>query len=150
MGILIIRPTIRNGTGCCVRYAKATIGMRYKGGIRASNVVAIRRVFTDPSEGQCAMMPKEKAYKKWIQQQPSCVSGQFSEYFNGEGFCIAAHVRRVKHGAGTGIKPAMRYVPLTHDEHLLQHQHGESYFHPANWWDEKVSYYQKLYQRRRA
>lgn len=86
------------------------------------------------------------AYRVWVQTQPSCISGRFTAYINGEGRCIAAHVRRVKWGAGTGIKPAMAYVPLTNDEHMLQHQQGESYFHPATWWEDQVLKYQQLYK----
>lgn len=91
------------------------------------------------------MSEEERAYKVWIQSQRSCISGHFSVYINGEGRCIAAHCRRIKWGAGTGIKPTFCYVPLTHKEHELQHQKGESYFNPSEWWEQKVEYYQQLY-----
>jgi hypothetical protein len=67
----------------------------------------------------------DEQFREWVQRQPSCVSGHFSEYVNGEGRCIAAHVRRAGE-SGTAFKGEYAAVPLTHDEHLLQHQKGES------------------------
>lgn len=63
-------------------------------------------------------------YHAWIQRQKSCVSHRFSEYVEGEGRCIAAHVRRAS-DAGTAFKPEFHQVPLTDEEHQLQHQYGE-------------------------
>ncbi len=63
-------------------------------------------------------------YHQWIQRQPSCISGTSSEYVDGEGRCVAAHVRRAG-PAGTGYKPPYHQIPMTNDEHQLQHQHGE-------------------------
>lgn len=81
-------------------------------------------------------------FRAWVQKQRSCVSGRFSEYLgSGEGRCIAAHVRRVAHGAGTGCKPPFSAVPLTHGEHLKQHQHGESFFGPPDWWEAQAEHY---------
>ena len=65
-------------------------------------------------------------YREWIQKQKSCVSGQWSEYVNGEGRCEAAHVRRANE-SGTGYKPRYCCVPLTREEHMCQHQKGEEY-----------------------
>ena len=65
---------------------------------------------------------------EWIQKQPSCISERFSEYVNGEGRCIAAHVRRAG-DAGIGYKPPYMAVPLTDEEHRQQHNHGESSLH---------------------
>jgi len=64
-------------------------------------------------------------YHAWVQRQPSCISGEFSEYVDGEGRCIAAHVRRAGQ-AGTGYKPSYQQIPLTNEEHRIQHQHGEA------------------------
>lgn len=87
----------------------------------------------------------DKAYRKWIQTLPSAISGKFSEYVDGQGRNPACHVRRIKWGAGIGIKPDFCYIPLTQTEHLLQHWHGETHFHPVEWWEEQVMKYQKLY-----
>lgn len=64
-------------------------------------------------------------YHAWIQRQKSCVSHQYSEYVDGEGRCIAAHVRRAS-DAGTAFKPEFHQVPLTDSEHQLQHASGEN------------------------
>jgi len=64
-------------------------------------------------------------YHAWIQRQKSCVSHQYSEYVDGEGRCIAAHVRRAS-DAGTAFKPEFHQVPLTDAEHQLQHASGEN------------------------
>src|SRR5262245_34683515 len=91
----------------------------------------------------------DKAYREWIQTLPSCISGMYSEYLeSGEGRCVAAHVRRAA-TSGTGYKAKYSCVPLTQQEHLLQHQHGESYFHPKEWWDERVETYRRLWKQSR-
>ena len=73
-----------------------------------------------------------------MQTQPSCISGTFGEYLeSGEGRSVAAHVRRASM-AGTAFKPLFSAVPISQAEHLLQHQHGEEYFHPKEWWDEQA------------
>lgn len=66
----------------------------------------------------------DKQYREYIQHQPSCISGEFSEWVNGEGRCIAAHVRRAGE-SGVGCKAEYACVPLTQAEHDLQHQCGE-------------------------
>lgn len=71
----------------------------------------------------------EKQYKAWIERQPSCISGHFSEWdpIHGEWRNIACHIRRVKWGSGTGQKNEWFYtVPMTNKEHQLQHNNGES------------------------
>jgi hypothetical protein len=75
-------------------------------------------------------------YRAWVQKQPSCVSGKFSEYVNGEGRCLAAHVRRSR-DSGTAFKAEYSCVPLTREEHDLQHQKGETALKPKEWFDLK-------------
>lgn len=82
----------------------------------------------------------DEQYRKWINLQPSAYSGEFSEWINGEGRCEAAHVRRSS-DAGTGFKPPYACIPLTHDEHALQHQQGESELKPTDWFDKKRNEY---------
>jgi hypothetical protein len=82
----------------------------------------------------------DDTYRKWIQTQPSAYSGNFSEYINGEGRCIAAHVRRSSN-AGTGYKPPYSCIPLTDAEHQLQHQKGESALSPREEWDKAKNKY---------
>ena len=88
----------------------------------------------------------DKAFRAWIQCQPSCLSGKFSEYVNGEGRSVAAHVRRAGK-SGIADKAPFSCVPLTQAEHLLQHQHGEAHFHPKAWWDAKVVEYRERWER---
>jgi hypothetical protein len=66
----------------------------------------------------------DKEYRAWIQTQPSCISGEYSEYVHGDGRCIAAHVRRANR-SGTGFKALYACVPMTDAEHRVQHQAGE-------------------------
>lgn len=73
-------------------------------------------------------------YRKWIQRQPSAYSGKFSEYVDGEGRCIAAHVRRAG-DSGTAFKPKYACVPLTDEEHRLQHSEGENALGGPEWFD---------------
>ena len=87
-----------------------------------------------------AAIGTDKDYREWIQKQPSAISGEFSEYVNGEGRCEAAHVRRAGE-AGTGYKPPYSCIPLTHEEHAQQHQHGESVLAPSEWWEKARAKY---------
>jgi hypothetical protein len=54
---------------------------------------------------------------------------------------VAAHVRRVRWGAGTGHKPKYAAIPLCHYHHQLQHQKGESALAPREWWDARCIAY---------
>lgn len=67
----------------------------------------------------------DKAYRDWISRQPSCISGEFSEYVNGEGRNPACHVRRAS-TSGTAYKAKYSCVPMTTEEHNFQHAHGET------------------------
>lgn len=50
-----------------------------------------------------------------------------------------AHVRRVSHGAGTGIKPSYSAIALCHACHGLQHQKGEEAIGGRQWVDRQAS-----------
>lgn len=102
----------------------------------------------------------DKAFREWVQTQPSCVSGQFSEFVHGEGRSIAAHVRRSR-DAGTGYKPLFSAVPLTDAEHRVQSNNGEAAclrkflggeWHvddAKSWFDEQVVKYREEWERTR-
>lgn len=91
---------------------------------RDSALLFRSRWFASPALADAVGTPEE--YVAWVQTQPSVVSGEWSEVLeSGEGRCIAAHVRRVADGAGTGIKPPWMVVPLTDAEHRMQHEGGE-------------------------
>jgi hypothetical protein len=66
----------------------------------------------------------DKAFLEWIETQRSCLTGNFSEYLNGDGRSIACHVRRAGR-AGTSYKPPYSAVPMTFGEHAVQSHQGE-------------------------
>lgn len=79
----------------------------------------------------------DKQFREFIQRQPSCISGRFSEYLEiGEGRSIACHVRRAGE-SGTAYKSEYSCVPMTHAEHLLQHQKGETVFGGKDFFDQQ-------------
>lgn len=102
----------------------------------------------------------DAAFLEWLRTQPSCLSGQFSEFVNGQGRNVAAHVRRAAN-AGVAIKPLFSAVPLTDEEHKIQHQHGEhgllNRVRPevwdrksaARWFDEQVKLHLVRWRRAR-
>jgi hypothetical protein len=71
-------------------------------------------------------------FRAWVATQ-DCIATSIGEGCSGD--VIAAHVRRIADGAGTGIKPAYACVPLCHGHHTEQHQHGESRLAPKEKWD---------------
>lgn len=88
-----------------------------------------------------AALGTDDDYRKFIQRQPSCVSGEFAEFVNGEGRSVAAHVRRAGE-SGTGFKALYACVPLTDAEHQKQHTQGESAFPGgAGWFDTQRAHY---------
>lgn len=58
---------------------------------------------------------------EWLKQQPCCIGRRECA-----GDVVAAHVRRVATGAGTGIKPVYSAVPMCDHHHQKQHTEGES------------------------
>ena len=79
-------------------------------------------------------------YRNWLQHQASALSGKYSEYINGQGKCEAAHVRRADN-SGTGFKPEYSCIPLTHEEHMLQHSQGEKALQSREWFEKKRNEY---------
>lgn len=68
----------------------------------------------------------------WLRTQPCC-----SPIRPHGGDVVAAHVRRVSEGAGTGIKPPYCAIPLCDHHHGQSHQYGDSRIGPREWWDHK-------------
>lgn len=91
-------------------------------------------------------MKKPDPFTAWIQRQPSCISGRFSEYVNGEGRCIACHVERVSRGSGKGIKSKKSLVPMDFKEHVLQHSKGETALRPKEWFENKADEYYAMWE----
>jgi hypothetical protein len=92
-----------------------------------------------------ANVGSDKEYLEWVKQQPSAISGEFSEFHDtGEQYCIPAHIRRVQHGSGTAEKPPYCALPLTNAEHQQTHQHGDTSLRPEEWWDkQRIKYVSK-------
>ncbi|WP_153716986.1 hypothetical protein [Eikenella corrodens] len=83
-------------------------------------------------------------YQDYVRALPSCVSGrQDYDADSGRMRCEYAHVRRVSAGAGTGVKPEYSGVPLTHEEHALQHCAGESALLGGAYKDGRLDWFQK-------
>ena len=83
-------------------------------------------------------------YLDWVRTMPSCVTDSYGEWVDGIGRNEACHVRR-SHNSGTSIKPEYSAIPMTHDEHALQHQRGESVFGAPEWYDEQVVHHLVLW-----
>jgi hypothetical protein len=83
-------------------------------------------------------------FRAWIQRQPSCISGEFSEYVDGDGRCLAAHYRTAEN-SGTGFKPPYSCIPLTRKEHDEQHRVGQFAFRSRDWWESMVLRYLRMW-----
>ena len=68
------------------------------------------------------LLGTDTEYQAWCRTKP-CVMHAISGC---SGDIVAAHVRRINLGAGTGIKPEYATIPLCDKHHREQHQHGES------------------------
>ncbi len=77
----------------------------------------------------------DEDYLEWLKTQKSAKSEKYGWYDNGQGFCVPAHYRRVNRGSGTGIKPQFSAIPLTNEEHQLQHQKGHDAIGTDGWWE---------------
>ena len=81
----------------------------------------------------CQAVGTDDQFLDWIRQQTKSATGRPS---GGEsGPIVPAHVRRVANGSGTGIKPPFAAIPLTDQEHRLQHQKGETAIASREQWD---------------
>jgi len=88
------------------QYGEEAKSLRLSGFFRAPEVW--RHVGTDAE------------FLAWLKTQKCCV-----KHPGHEGDIVPAHVRRVKHGAGTGIKPEYSAVPMCARHHQLQHDNAE-------------------------
>lgn len=77
----------------------------------------------------------ERRYLDWLRTQPSALSGHFS-WNDGAPFCEPAHWRTARY-AGIATKPEYLAIPLTHDEHALQHRKGQNLIGSRDWWEEQ-------------
>jgi hypothetical protein len=86
------------------------------------------------------ILGSDTEFLDWIRLQKSAYSDQYSEFIDAEGRCEAAHVRRAGE-AGTAYKPPYSAIPLTHEEHKLQHASGESALGGKEWFDKMAAGY---------
>lgn len=81
----------------------------------------------------------DEKFLEWVRRQNCVVTGKKNDpdwVSRDTDPVVAAHVRRVAAGAGTGIKPEYSAVPLVNSLHRLQHNKGESAVMPKGRWDE--------------
>lgn len=72
-------------------------------------------------------------FLRWLRGRP-CAASALSRC---DGDIVAAHVRRVANGAGTGIKPEYSAVALCSKHHDQQHRQGETAFGGREWFDQR-------------
>ena len=65
----------------------------------------------------------DKAFLAWIRTQEKCAADGVTDC---AGDIVAAHVRRIASGSGTGTKGEYNAVPMCDLHHQEQHRHGES------------------------
>lgn len=94
----------------------------------------------------------DEEYLAWIEKQECCASPPITgkpHHHVHDGDVVAAHVRRVADGAGTGIKPKYSAIPLCHGHRSLQHQNGESAIGGKAWCDDQRDKHLVEWARRR-
>jgi hypothetical protein len=77
---------------------------------------------------------KDADFLAWLRSQP-CAAPRMGAPGPCAGDIVAAHVRRIANGAGTGIKPPYSAIPLCDHHHREQHAAGESCLAPRDVWD---------------
>lgn len=84
----------------------------------------------------------DKDFLEWVRSQPSAISGGWAVWNMqlGIGRCQACHYRTAEN-SGVGMKPEYSAIPMTADEHRLQHDIGQYAFKPREWWEETVVHY---------
>lgn len=81
--------------------------------------------FRVKSVWQCIGTPDD--YSRWVRGQRCCFA-----HAECHGDIVAAHVRRIAYGAGTGIKPPYAEIPMCDAHHRQQHQEGETSLAPRD------------------
>ena len=81
----------------------------------------------------------DESFLSWLRMQPCAAPDMMVKGGSVPTPCVgdvvAAHVRRIANGAGTGIKPPYSAVPLCARHHHDQHNGGESEIAPKEVWD---------------
>lgn len=79
----------------------------------------------------------DEQFLAWLRTQPCACAKSLTGSIDCGGDVVAAHVRRVANGAGTGIKPQYSAIPMCDAHHRWQHQHGETPFGGPEWFDKQ-------------
>ncbi len=84
----------------------------------------------------------ERVYLDWLIIQPSALDGALGNWNMdlGRWENEPAHFRTAQN-SGVGAKPPYQAIPLTSEQHKLQHSIGTFDFRPREWWEENVSKY---------
>lgn len=70
----------------------------------------------------------EEAFMLWLRGHPggSAIDGNYDwDEQRGDKLCDPAHVLRTAEGSGKAVKSPYFAIPLTHEQHLVQHNKGE-------------------------
>lgn len=88
----------------------------------------------------------EEWFMRWLRNHPggSAIDGNYDwDEEKGEKLCDPAHVLRTAEGSGKAVKSPYYAVPLTHQQHLVQHGKGEleclRQFHEDEFEDEQAA-----------
>jgi len=95
---------------------------------------------------QAKAVGSERDYLDWLRTQPSALDGSYGHWNMdfGRWENEPAHYRTARN-SGTGTKPAFQAIPLTTEQHRLQHRIGQFNFMPREWWEEQVERYLRRY-----
>lgn len=102
---------------------------------REAHALFMSGFFRTPAVWQA--IASDAHYQAWVRKQPSAHSKRQGTE---DDPIVYAHVRRVRDGAGSSIKPLYCGIPLLNSEHRLQHQKGESGLRPKEgkaWFDKQ-------------
>lgn len=87
-----------------------------------------------------AALGPDEQYLEWVKNQP-CAFDLGLGACDCDGDVVAAHVRRIASGSGTGIKPEYSAIPMCNKHHMEQHHYGESHFGGKEVFDTKAGEY---------
>lgn len=93
----------------------------------------VNRVGKSERESPWYQFGTDKEFQEFVRKQPSALSTSKKDI-------VFAHYRTAKN-SGTANKPPFSGIPLTFEEHLIQHQIGQFNFMPRWWWETHVNMY---------
>lgn len=97
-----------------------------------------RPVYQKGSKRRSRGKVDDRDFLDWLKTLPSAYSGKMP--------CDPAHYRTAAN-SGVGCKPLYSAIPLTREEHRLQHRIGQFNFMPRAWWETQVAHYVDLWKK---